>query len=50
MELNPKVKDFLEKHKEMTLIDLAWSLFWRLYVTIILVAFIAGVIVGVLEN
>lgn len=27
---NPKVKDFLEKDPDKSLISLSWSLFWRL--------------------
>ncbi|HVU06575.1 MAG TPA: hypothetical protein VHE10_02195 [Candidatus Paceibacterota bacterium] len=26
---NPHVSDFLDAHKEMTLLGLAWALFWR---------------------
>ena len=29
MSINPKVKDFLEKNKDITVIGLWWSLYWR---------------------
>jgi len=40
IELNPKVKDFLEENKDKRLVSFAWSLYWRLWVVIF------GLIVG----
>lgn len=37
--MNPKFDAFLKDNKEMTLIGLAWALFWRLYVVILGIAF-----------
>lgn len=31
---NPKLKDFIEKDPGKTLIGFAWSLYWRLMVTV----------------
>lgn len=37
--MNPKFDAFLKDNKEMTMIGLAWSLFWRLYAVILGVVF-----------
>ncbi len=44
--MNPKITKFLSDNTDITLIGLAWSLFWRLYLVIIGVA----VVIGVLTN
>jgi len=48
--MNPKIKDFLEQYKEITIVSFAWALFWRLYLVIIGIALMAGVFVAILEN
>jgi len=39
---NPTVEEFIEKHKNMTLIGLAWALWWRMYVVVFIVAFVVS--------
>ncbi len=31
---NPKVKDFMKEHKEITIIGLFWAGYWRLLVAV----------------
>lgn len=47
--MNPKIKDFLEENPHITLISLAWSLIWRLYLVILAGAFTIGVFAGLLD-
>jgi len=44
-----KVKDFMEKHKDQTMLGFAWSLYWRLYVVIILVSIGIGILAALFE-
>jgi hypothetical protein len=32
--VNPKVKDFLKQHSEMTLLGLSWAIYWRMGIVI----------------
>lgn len=34
MPFNPKLKDFIEKNPDQTMLGFAWSLWWRLQVII----------------
>jgi len=43
-KFNPTTKDFLEKNKNMTLLGLAWSLWWRIYVVAFAVGFFVALI------
>lgn len=45
--MNPKLEKFLEENKEITLIGLAWALWWRLYVAIMCVSVGFLLIVGI---
>ena len=38
--LNQKIKDFIEKNQDLTILGLAWAIYWRVYVC----AFAFGVI------
>jgi hypothetical protein len=40
--MNPKFTKFLDEHKDITLIGLAWAGFWRLYLVVIGIAFLFG--------
>jgi hypothetical protein len=33
-QINPKLTEFLDKNKEITLVGLVWAGFWRMYVGI----------------
>ena len=35
--MNPKFKDFIEKHPNKTMIGVTWALYWRLMVLILFV-------------
>jgi|AntAceMinimDraft_14_1070370.scaffolds.fasta_scaffold390640_2 hypothetical protein len=37
--VNPKVKDFLKQHSEMTLLGLSWAIYWRMGIVIFTIAF-----------
>ena len=37
IEINPKVKDFLEEHKDVTIIGFAWACYWRLTLVVMVV-------------
>ena len=43
---NPRVSDFLERHKNITMIGMMWSLWWRLYLAIIAVSFAIAIVVA----
>ena len=53
-KFNPTVRDFLAKHKDKTLLGLAWALYWRLWlfflsiyiVSVVLVALFSFVVKG----
>ena len=34
MNLNPKIKDWLKKNEDSTMLGLAWACYWRLTATI----------------
>lgn len=38
--LNPKYRDFIEKHPDATMIGMTWSLYWRLILIIFIVEII----------
>ena len=40
MEINPKFNDFLKKHKDISLMGMAWSCYWRLAAVIMGVYFV----------
>lgn len=44
--INPSVSSFLEKRPNLTLLGLAWALYWRLHIF----AFIIGAFIGILLN
>lgn len=44
---NPTVKEFTEEHKDMTLIGLAWALWWRVYAIVFIVAFFVGILLEI---
>ena len=37
--MNPKLTEFLKENENITLLGLAWSLWWRLYVAALVVSF-----------
>jgi len=39
---NPKAEEFLEEYKDISLLSLSWSLYWRLATVIFVVAIIIG--------
>jgi hypothetical protein len=39
-----KFKDFMEKNPNITMLSLAWSLYWRLGVVMFVVAFVVGML------
>ena len=43
-----KLKDFMKKYPDQTILSFAWSLYWRLFVVIFTIAFIIGFISGLL--
>lgn len=47
--MNPKIKDFLEKKPDITVVGLAWSLFWRFCIVYFLVVVAAYFIVGFID-
>lgn len=44
MNFNPKLTDFLKDHKDITLISIFWSCYWRFCVMLMAGAFIIGFI------
>ena len=42
MKINPTIKEFLEDHEDITLVSLAWSLYWRLYLAVVALAILLG--------
>ena len=49
MKINPTIKEFLAKHEDITLISLAWSLYWRLYLAVVAMAILFGILVTFLD-
>ena len=41
-KFNPKFTKFLEDNKEIGLIEVAWSLFWRIYLVTLGFLFVVG--------
>ena len=41
------LKDFKEGNKDITILGFAWSLCWRLYVAMLVIAFASGFIVEI---
>jgi len=41
---NEKLSVFLEKHKDITLLSFAWSMYWRIAVLLFVVFFIVSLI------
>ena len=42
--INPKFSEFIEENPKITMLSLAWSLYWRIAIVIFIVAFAIGVI------
>jgi len=41
---NPKVKDFLKEHKDLTLIGLWWAFYWRVMLVVLAIYFVIGML------
>lgn len=48
--MNPKLKDFIDDNEDITLIGIAWSAFWRLYVVFIGIAIVLSVLLEILDK
>lgn len=48
--MNPLITKFLQDFPEMTVIGFAWALFWRMYLVLLAVAFLAAFFLAILES
>ena len=48
MKLNPKVSEYLKESPDKTLLGLAWSCWWRLYVVVLAVYLGILVVIGLI--
>lgn len=44
MEFNPKFKNFLKKYPDISMLKLAWAIFWRLQIVLLPISIILSVI------
>jgi len=49
MSFNPKVKDFLEKNPDKTMIGFYWSLIWRFFIVILGIEIIVFSIIAIIS-
>lgn len=48
--MNPKVKDFLDRKEDLTMVGLYWALYWRFIVVIWGTLFIIMIVISGITN
>ena len=46
---NPKIKDFLEKNPEKTLLGFYWAMYWRWTIIILPVSFLLAILISLIK-